>query len=126
MDGWIGLFDWTETCQALKAHLARAFIMEFPACVKECYAYCEEAMDTETLLRTRLQAMPSADFEGLLHPIFEQDEWKLIALGGLLGCLVGIFQSLVVFDTLNHCQAFGMETFASASPPAVNFSIPME
>ena len=31
------------------------------------------------------QSLPSAEFEGVLHPVFEEDEWKLIAVGGLLG-----------------------------------------
>lgn len=29
--------------------------------------------------------MPARDFERLLHPIFEEDEFTLIAVGGLLG-----------------------------------------
>jgi uncharacterized membrane protein YheB (UPF0754 family) len=44
-----------------------------------------------------LQALPCAEFEGVLHPVFEEDEWKLIAVGGLLGMWVGIFQALFVF-----------------------------
>ena len=43
------------------------------------------------------QALPCAEFEGVLHPVFEEDEWKLIAVGGLLGMWVGIFQALFVF-----------------------------
>ena len=43
------------------------------------------------------QSLPSAEFEGVLHPVFEEDEWKLIAVGGLLGMWVGIFQALFVF-----------------------------
>ena len=46
---------------------------------------------------TPWQALPSAEFEGVLHPVFEEDEWKLIAVGGLLGMWVGIFQALFVF-----------------------------
>ena len=29
--------------------------------------------------------MPARDFERLLHPIFEEDEFTLIAVGGVLG-----------------------------------------
>lgn len=47
--------------------------------------------------RAWLQALPCAEFEGVLHPVFEEDEWKLIAVGGLLGMWVGIFQALFVF-----------------------------
>jgi len=82
---------------SLKADLASAFLDEFPNCVPLTYDYCEEAMQTETLLRTRLSDLPYYDFEGVLHPVFEEDEWKLIAVGGLLGGMVGVFQGLVVF-----------------------------
>ena len=52
------------------------------------------------------QSLPSAEFEGVLHPVFEEDEWKLIAVGGLLGMWVGIFQALFVFgDSAAQCEA---------------------
>ena len=62
------------------------------------YEYTTEAMQAERQLRTRLQALPCEEFEGVLHPVFEEDEWKLIAVGGLLGMWVGIFQAIFVFQ----------------------------
>ena len=47
------------------------------------------------------QSLPSAEFEGVLHPVFEEDEWKLIAVGGLLGMWVGIFQAIFVFSEIS-------------------------
>lgn len=32
------------------------------------------------------------EYEGLLRPAFKQDEWKLMAIGGILGFLVGELQ----------------------------------
>ena len=52
------------------------------------------------------QSLPSAEFEGVLHPVFEEDEWKLIAVGGLLGMWVGIFQALFVFGQLELLFAY--------------------
>mmetsp|Transcript_16537 Transcript_16537/g.31205 ORF Transcript_16537/g.31205 Transcript_16537/m.31205 type:complete len:502 (+) Transcript_16537:63-1568(+) len=40
----------------------------------------------------RMQKMPPDDFESLLHPIFQEDEWILILLGGVLGAIVGFMQ----------------------------------
>ena len=34
----------------------------------------------------------------LVAPVFEEDEWKLIAVGGLLGMFVGIFQTVCIFQ----------------------------
>jgi len=39
-----------------------------------------------------MQAMPPDRFEDLLHPVFKEDEWILITLGGVLGAIVGIAQ----------------------------------
>lgn len=39
-----------------------------------------------------LQRMPPAKFEQLLHPVFQEDEWILVLLGGVLGVIVGLGQ----------------------------------
>lgn len=39
-----------------------------------------------------LQKMPPDQFENLLHPVFQEDEWILILLGGILGAIVGVGQ----------------------------------
>mmetsp|Transcript_11079 Transcript_11079/g.24410 ORF Transcript_11079/g.24410 Transcript_11079/m.24410 type:complete len:616 (-) Transcript_11079:93-1940(-) len=39
-----------------------------------------------------LQRMPPDEFENLLHPIFQEDEWILVLLGGVLGVIVGMGQ----------------------------------
>jgi len=39
-----------------------------------------------------LQGMPPDEFENLLHPIFQEDEWILVLLGGVLGVIVGLGQ----------------------------------
>ena len=36
------------------------------------------------------------EYEGLLRPAFRQDEWKLIAVGGIIGFLVGELQVLLM------------------------------
>jgi hypothetical protein len=39
-----------------------------------------------------MAALPPAKFERVLHPVFEQDEATLIAVGMTLGGLVGLAQ----------------------------------
>jgi len=39
-----------------------------------------------------MQGMPPEKFEDLLHPVFKEDEWILILLGGVLGAVVGMAQ----------------------------------
>lgn len=61
-------------------------------------AYAEEAMRIEETLRVRLQNLAPEQFEGLLRPVFQEDEFKLILVGAALGTLVGIFQLVFIFD----------------------------
>jgi uncharacterized membrane protein YheB (UPF0754 family) len=42
--------------------------------------------------RDALRRMPPNEFEDLLHPVFQEDEWILILLGGILGMIVGLGQ----------------------------------
>lgn len=57
--------------------------------------YLDDALGLEETLSERLAALPSRDFERVLHPVFEEDEIKLILVGGLLGAAVGFLQSLM-------------------------------
>ena len=63
---------------------------------KELELYTDEAMDVERLLRTKMAELPPAQFEGVLHPVFEQDETKLIAIGAILGLIVGLLQVYLI------------------------------
>lgn len=62
--------------------------------LKHVERYAEEAMDIENTIRTKLQALPPEEFEGLLRPVFQEDEWKLVLIGGVLGALVGCAQAV--------------------------------
>lgn len=42
-------------------------------------------------------SLSAREFEGVLHPVFEEDEVKLILVGGVLGAAVGVFQLFVLF-----------------------------
>ena len=65
--------------------------------IQQLHGYAEEALDIERTLRERLTQLPAEQFEGLLRPVFQEDELKLILVGAALGLGAGIFQLLVVF-----------------------------
>jgi len=46
-----------------------------------------------------MKGLPPDEFEGVLHPVFEEDEIKLIVIGGCLGALVGLAQYLLIFSS---------------------------
>jgi uncharacterized membrane protein YheB (UPF0754 family) len=64
--------------------------------LKPAEDYAERALDMENTLRTRMSALPSKEFENLLHPVFQEDEWKLVLMGGVLGVVIGIGQVYVL------------------------------
>lgn len=84
--------------RAARQQAAELMLRELPSCLSATYAYTEDAMDMQRLLESRMIKLSSSEFERVLHPAFEEDEWKLIAIGGLLGLAVGIFQLLFVFS----------------------------
>ena len=55
-------------------------------------------MDMENIIRTEMANLPPGDFEGVLHPAFEEDEIQLILLGGVLGAIAGALQLLIFRD----------------------------
>lgn len=58
--------------------------------------YMVVASDIEDTNCERMKKMTPVQFENLLHPIFVEDEWILILLGGVLGAIVGIGQVIVL------------------------------
>jgi uncharacterized membrane protein YheB (UPF0754 family) len=57
----------------------------------------ERAAVVEELLRQRMEALPPEEFQDLLRPCFQEDELKLIIMGGVLGLLAGVAQLVFVF-----------------------------
>lgn len=87
----------------MKMRAVDKIIEHMPDTLKHVTTYAEEALDLRTTLRERLKALAPADFEAMLRPAFQEDEWLLIAVGAALGFGVGCFQLFVMFGD----QVFG-------------------
>ena len=57
----------------------------------------ERSSIIERLMRERMQALSSDEFQDLLRPAFQEDEWILILVGGFLGAMAGLAQLIFVF-----------------------------
>jgi uncharacterized membrane protein YheB (UPF0754 family) len=57
----------------------------------------QQAKAIQDMLHTRIAAQPPAEFQDLVRPIFHEDEWILVAIGGALGALVGWAQLVLLF-----------------------------
>lgn len=79
-------------------NLAVDRIMEnIPDAMKHIHDYTEEAMDINVTLREKMTGLTPQQFEGMLRPAFEADEWQLVALGAVIGGLVGWGQLVFLF-----------------------------
>jgi len=57
----------------------------------------DRAEAVEAIMRERMVALSSAEFQDLLRPCFQEDEIKLILVGAALGFLAGLAQVVFVF-----------------------------
>lgn len=88
----------TNNYRRMKDTAVAELVKRLPDTLKQIENYANDALDLENTLSTRLKSLKPDEFEGMLRPAFEQDEWILIAVGAVLGCAVGFFQLLVMFS----------------------------
>ena len=122
--------------------IEQATVENIEEIVESLHDYTDRTLRLEEEIRVKMQALPYADFEGVLHPVLcvfvsalklvplgadaeywlarthtrnsrpcsncplnhtttnsEEDELKLIVVGAVLGCLVGIIQTVAILGT---------------------------
>ncbi len=82
--------------QDMKRLVAEEIIKRLPDTLKHIESYAGDAMAIENTLSTKMVELSAEEFEALLHPAFEQDEWMLIAVGASLGFIVGEMQVVLM------------------------------
>ncbi|WP_345702732.1 DUF445 domain-containing protein [Pseudonocardia eucalypti] len=82
--------------QRMKQLVTVKVMERLPETMAHIEEYATDAMDIRNTLMTKMQQLTPHQFERLLRPAFEQDEWILIATGAMLGFMVGELQILVV------------------------------
>ena len=83
--------------KTVQDRIADNIIAEIPTTIHLGYDYTREALAIETDVRDALKALPPSDFEGVLHPVFEEDELKLILVGAFLALGVALIELFYVF-----------------------------
>ncbi|WP_019875463.1 DUF445 domain-containing protein [Sporichthya polymorpha] len=78
--------------QELRSEIVAAAVTRMRGSIDDVGAYAMEALDVQGTIITKMSAMTDEEYENLLRPAFKQDEWKLIAVGGVLGFLIGELQ----------------------------------
>jgi uncharacterized membrane protein YheB (UPF0754 family) len=68
-------------------------LADLPGHLPLVYAYSDGALDLEATLREKMRGLSGEEFEGVLHPVFQEDELTLILVGALLGLVAGFAQA---------------------------------
>ena len=61
------------------------------------HKYANEALHVGDDLCEKMEGLTPEEFEGVLRPAYQQDEWKLIIVGALLGMGAGFMQLYLIF-----------------------------
>lgn len=81
-----------EKYQELKHSASLKIIERLPDTLKNIETYVGNALDIKNTIVSKMQQLTEEEFEGVLRPAFQQDEWILITVGAILGFLVGEMQ----------------------------------
>ncbi|MES1955504.1 DUF445 domain-containing protein [Salinisphaera hydrothermalis] len=103
------LMNWTlgeHEYQRLRRDAEQEVVARMPALLERLTGYAKQRMAVRETLIERLQSLTPAQFESMLRPAFEEDEWILIAVGAALGFAAGWIQLVFVFSSVFE-QHFG-------------------
>jgi hypothetical protein len=65
--------------------------------VGRLHTYVDATLGLELEMEASMRQLSPEEFEGVLHPIFEEDEATLIAIGAGLGLAAGALQALAPY-----------------------------
>jgi uncharacterized membrane protein YheB (UPF0754 family) len=85
-----------ETFQQMKLDISRLLLAQFEEVILQAEDFVKTSLDIENMVGSKMEAMTALEFEGLLRPVFKQEEWILIITGAVLGFLVGEAQLQVM------------------------------
>merc|ERR1712194_923238 len=80
----------------LKDDIVEEMLSTLPEYTDQFTGYADRVFSLEDTLSYRLSQLPPDEFEGMLHPVFQEDEWMILLLGGILGVFVGFLQSIAL------------------------------
>ena len=88
----IRLTSGSASYDRVKNIACRRLVEEIPEHIHIVFDYAKQALDIEHTLNDKMSELPPNEFVGFLRPVFQEDEWKLIVVGAILGMLAGFLQ----------------------------------
>jgi uncharacterized membrane protein YheB (UPF0754 family) len=82
----------TARYNMLKASLVELVIERIPDTLTEAHSYAKRTIDLENTIVAKMSQLTDEEYESILRPVFKDDEPLVIAVGAILGGLVGELQ----------------------------------
>jgi uncharacterized membrane protein YheB (UPF0754 family) len=82
----------TARYNMLKASLVDMIFERLPETVAEAHSYAKRTIDLENTIVEKMNQLTDEEYESILRPVFKDDEPLVIAVGAMLGGLVGELQ----------------------------------
>ncbi|HEY7053213.1 MAG TPA: DUF445 domain-containing protein [Mycobacterium sp.] len=82
----------TKRYRALKDRVVALVLERLPTTLQEAQDYATSVMDLETTIVEKMSQLTNEEYESILRPVFKDDEPLMIAVGAVLGGVVGEIQ----------------------------------
>ncbi|MUL67122.1 hypothetical protein BOO86_21795 [Mycobacterium sp. CBMA 234] len=86
----------TERYRALKDKVVKMVLDQLPTTLLEAQDYAMSVIDLEQTVVDKMSQLSNEDYESILRPVFKDDEPLVIAIGAILGGMVGEIQVLII------------------------------
>jgi uncharacterized membrane protein YheB (UPF0754 family) len=94
----------TARYRALKEKIISRLIERLPDTMAEAKDYAAKTLDIENLIVSKMNQLTPEQYEGIMRPVFKDDEFLMISVGAILGFLVGELQVVFVEQFSRHPQ----------------------
>ncbi len=91
----------TQRYRALKDRVVKMVLERLPSTLLEAQDYATSVIDLETTIVEKMNQLTNEEYESILRPVFKDDEPLMIAVGAILGGLVGEIQVQII-EHLGH------------------------
>jgi len=86
----------TKRYRALKDRVVKMVLERLPSTLLEAQEYATSVIDLENTIVEKMNQLTNEEYESILRPVFKDDEPLMIAVGAILGGIVGEIQVLVM------------------------------
>lgn len=86
----------TKRYRAMKDRVVARVLERLPTTLSEAQGYAAEVIDLENTIIDKMSRLTNEEYESILRPVFKDDEPLMIAVGAVLGGVVGEIQVQII------------------------------